>query len=252
MKRIFVLLTIAFFLVACGDVKVHEDVDEEVAKDVLQLMDVVTKNVDKDILYEDASSNDKNLVDTYYKKYLGEFSIKKDLYDGVNEDILIISNATAVRYEQGITLDTEKDDLKESEERLKEFVKTGKGYDHNDDDKEDSEGERRSGVSSEIIDDASELVKLIEELVEGNTGFEELDEEGNDYKLINTFDSNGYKEDEEEYSSDEDYIITSLDILVSDYKLYGVEGLVDGLKVDQDSLLTKIESVNFFINEAEE
>lgn len=128
-KILFVLLLSIVLLAACGETNIHEDVDEEVAKDALQLMDVVTKNVDKGILYEDADSNDKNVVDTYYDKYMGEFSTKKGLYDGVNEDILIISNATTVRYMEGITLETEKESLKDSESNLKEFISTGEGYD---------------------------------------------------------------------------------------------------------------------------
>lgn len=125
-KHIMILLTV-MLLTACS-VEIHEDVDEEVASDALQLMETVVKNVNKDILYEDASTHDRNIVDSYYDKYIGEFSSKKGLYDGVNEDILIISNATAVRYMKGITLDTEKDELKESEKRLKEFITTGEGY----------------------------------------------------------------------------------------------------------------------------
>lgn len=132
MRKYILLLIAAMFLVACGNVKVHENVDEEVAEDATQLMDVVTKNVKKDILYEEADSKDKNVVDSYYDKYIGKFSTKKDLYDGVNEDILIISNATAVSYKDGITLETEKEDLKESKNTLKRFIETGVGYDLNE------------------------------------------------------------------------------------------------------------------------
>lgn len=129
MKKLFIFFIVAMFLVSCGsNVKIHENVDEEVAKDALQLMEVVTRNVDKGILYEDANSNDRNVVDSYYDKYIGQFSTKKDLYDDVNKDILIIANATAVRYMKGITLETEKEDLKDSEKRLKEFITTGEGY----------------------------------------------------------------------------------------------------------------------------
>ncbi|GIO22443.1 hypothetical protein [Oceanobacillus sp. J11TS1] len=126
MKKVLFILLLVLFLSACGNVEIHEDVNEEVAKDALQLMDVVTTNVDKGIAYED--SDDKGTVDEYYKKYLGEFSTKKGIYSGVNEDILIIANATTVRYMDGITLETEKENLKESEERLKEFISTGEGY----------------------------------------------------------------------------------------------------------------------------
>ncbi|MBP1967993.1 putative S18 family serine protease [Virgibacillus natechei] len=129
MKKILLMLSLSLILLsACNSVNIHEDVDEEVAEDALQLMDVVTTNVDKGTLYEDASSEDQNVVDSYYSKYMGEFSTKKDLYDDVDEDILIISNATTARYMEGITLETEKDSLKDSEERLKEFVESGEGY----------------------------------------------------------------------------------------------------------------------------
>lgn len=129
MKRIFVLMFTAFILSSCGQVEIHENVDEELASDALQLAEVVTENIDKGNLYEDADGTDKNVVDSYYDKYIGEFSTNKGLYDGVNEDITIIANAIAVRYKQGVTLETEKEDLKEDSERLKEFISTGEGYD---------------------------------------------------------------------------------------------------------------------------
>lgn len=127
MKRALLIL-IVLFLAACGKTKIHENVDEELAKDALQLMEVVTNNVDKGILYEDADSNDKSVIDGYYDKYLGKFSTKKGSYEGVNEHISIIANATYARYIDGISLDTEKDNLKESEERLKEFISSGEGF----------------------------------------------------------------------------------------------------------------------------
>ena len=130
MKKVLGIgIILLIMLVGCSNVQIHDDVDEEVANDALQLMDVVTKNVDKGTLYEDASSKDRNIVDSYYDKYIGKFNTKKGIYDGVDDDILIISKATTVKFKKGITLETEKEDLKESESNLKEFISTGKGYD---------------------------------------------------------------------------------------------------------------------------
>ena len=53
MQRLIVVLLSVIVLVACGSTEIHEDIDEELASDALQLMEVVTKNVEKDILYED-------------------------------------------------------------------------------------------------------------------------------------------------------------------------------------------------------
>lgn len=166
MKKVLFVILVALFLSACNDdVKIHEDVDEEVAKDALQLMDIVTKNVDEGITYED--SDDKGTVDEYYKKYLGEFSYRKDLYSGVDEDILIIANATATRYIDGITLETEIDSLKESEERLKEFISTGEGYNLGNDDSGEEEDNQdiAENVSHESVDykkDALEVARLVD------------------------------------------------------------------------------------------
>lgn len=132
MKRLTIALGILMLTVvlsACGDLNVHDDVDEELAEDSWQMMVVVSKNVDKDIMYEDAESEDKNIVDSYYDKYAGEFSTLDGIFEGVDEDISIIANATVVKYKQGITLDTEKEDLEDSKDNMKEFIESGEGYD---------------------------------------------------------------------------------------------------------------------------
>lgn len=236
MRKYILLVIAAMFLVACGDVKVHEDVNEEVAEDALQLMKVVTKNVDKDTLYEDASSNDKNVVDSYYKKYIGEFSTKKSLYDGVDEDILIVSNATAVRYMDGITLETEKEDLKDSNDTLKEFVESGQGYSHKEE-SDERELTERKGMSEDVIEDAIFLSDLIEELLDEGVLYEDLDESDSRYASIENFDYDEYKNDDEEYSLSEMIILGNVRTLVSDYQLRDI------LELSTDDLYDGVESV---------
>lgn len=235
-RKLLILLMAAMFLAACRGPKIHENVNDEVAKDALQLMDVVTKNVDKGILYEDANNNDKNVVDTYYNKYMGQFSTKKDLYDGVDEDILIISNATAARYMEGITLDTEKEDLKDSEQRLREFVKSGKGYSHKKEGNDEQLIERE-GMAEEIIEDARYLSDVAEELLDEGVLFSSVDENDPRYVSMDSFDSNSYKNDDEEYSIEELLILGSIQNLVSDYVLQNV------LDLTVDDLYERVENV---------
>lgn len=212
MRKVLLIAVLSTLLVGCNDTKIHENVNEEVATDALQLMDAVVKNVDKGVAYEDADS--KDVVDNYYDKYMGRFSTKKDLYDKVNEDILIIANATAARYKEGISLETEKEELKEDQQQLKEFVSTGQGY--------EEYPEPRKGVSSEFVNDSLEVVELIDYLVNDlDYGFDDLEEEDTD--IIFSYSERKYLNEDEEFSATESNIYSAVEEAISFLLIQGEE-----------------------------
>jgi hypothetical protein len=125
MKRIVILLGALLLLVGCSeDVKIHENVRTEIATDALQVVDVIVTNVENEIDYEDAE--DKDVIDAYQYKYSKENSdFNRELYDGVNERVMVTASATVYRYVEGVVLDTQKEEIKFSKERLVEYITTG-------------------------------------------------------------------------------------------------------------------------------
>jgi len=120
------IILLVMLLSACGSGKVHESVDEGIAKDARQVMDRIKYNVDKGIAIEDVSDEDDKLFDNYTKKYIDENSLYKSGYKDVEEDILIMSSGSLVKYAKGISLESEIETLKDNEEIMEECITTGK------------------------------------------------------------------------------------------------------------------------------
>ncbi len=126
MRKYILLLMAAMFLVACGDVKIHENVDEQVAEDSIQVMDRIIDNIENDIDIEDASEDDHKVFERYTNKYIDKTdTIPIDL-DGVNESISVMAAGSLVKYAKGASLESDKEDIKENYEYMIQFIEEGK------------------------------------------------------------------------------------------------------------------------------
>lgn len=124
MKRLLLLLPI--LLMACGSVKIHENVDEEHAKDAMQVMDRISYYVDKEISIEDVDEKDHLLFERYTNKYIEKTDVIPVNLEGVDKSINIMATAALVRYAKGATLESDKEDIKESYDYMIQFIKEGK------------------------------------------------------------------------------------------------------------------------------
>ena len=114
------------FLVACGNVKIHENVDEQVAKDSMQVMDRIIYNIDKDIPIEDVEDDDHELFERFTNKYIDKSdTIPVDL-EGVDKSVNVMASGSLVKYAKGASLESDKEDIKESYDTMIEFIETGK------------------------------------------------------------------------------------------------------------------------------
>ncbi len=114
-------------LVGCGNnVKIHENVNEQVAKDSMQVMDRILYNIDKDIAIEDVSEDDHKLFERFTNKYIDKTdTIPVDL-EGVDKSVNIMAAASLVTYAKGVSLESDKEDIKENYEYMMDFIETGK------------------------------------------------------------------------------------------------------------------------------
>lgn len=127
MKKLLILLLLALVLVACDSPKIHENVDEGVANDSIQLMEMILKNADDGISIEDVNEDDEKLFISYKKKYIDEdVTIPLNL-NKAEEDIVLMASASLVAFANGLSLESDKDRVKENNEYMIEFIESGKG-----------------------------------------------------------------------------------------------------------------------------
>src|SRR5690625_887990 len=125
MKRILILLIAIVFLVACGEVKVHDNVDAQVAKDSIQVMDRIMYNVDKEIPIEEVDEKDDRIFERYYERYIGEEDTIPLNLEVVDESIVVMGSASLVRYAKGASLESDKEYILENHESMLEYLETG-------------------------------------------------------------------------------------------------------------------------------
>jgi len=114
------------FLVACGGTKIHENVDESVAKDSMQVMDRIIYNIDKGISIEEVSEEDNSLFERYFDKYIEGEDIFSPKLEGVDYDIYIMASGSLVTYAKGASLESDKESIKENNDLMMKLIKTGK------------------------------------------------------------------------------------------------------------------------------
>ncbi|MBO1003752.1 hypothetical protein [Pseudogracilibacillus auburnensis] len=126
MKKYLLMFVALLLLTACGEVKIHENVDEQVAKDSMQVMDRILDNIDKDLPIEDVSEDDHKLFERFTNKYIEKTDVIPIELDGVDESIYLMASGGLIKYAKGASLESDKEDIKENYEYMIKFIETGK------------------------------------------------------------------------------------------------------------------------------
>lgn len=110
--------------------------------------------------------------------------------------------------------------------------------------------EQRKGVSEELQEDAMEIAETIRDLyIYQDLTYEELDGDSEEYSIINRFDYESYKNEDEEYSKQESSIINNVMSLIADYMLHETETEEGTIRVRGDDMMEKIHCIEKNINE---
>ncbi|GGN59399.1 lipoprotein [Oceanobacillus indicireducens] len=123
-KYLFILLSI-LILAACGEVKIHENVDEEVAKDSMQVMDRIFENIDNGIAIEDVSENDHKLFERFTNKYIDKTDTIPIELDGVDYSISLMASDSLIKYAKGASLESDKAVIEENYEYMMRYIEEG-------------------------------------------------------------------------------------------------------------------------------
>ncbi len=126
MKRILLFLSTSLFLLSCGNVKIHENVDEDLAKDAMQVVEAIIKNVEDGVQIEEVSVEDDALFESYYNKYLnGDSALPIQDFQGADKTIEIMASGSLVKYSKGISLESDKESLMENKRIMIESIESG-------------------------------------------------------------------------------------------------------------------------------
>lgn len=124
MKKLFVLLLISLLLVACGDIKIHENVDEDLANDSIQVIDVILNNINKDIDFDEMEEKEMSLIEKYKNKH-GDVTSAYNLYNELNGSIVFYTGAIISNYEDGIPFESDKERINFMKETVEDIIITG-------------------------------------------------------------------------------------------------------------------------------
>lgn len=125
MKKLFFVLVAILLLAGCGKVKIHENVNEQVAEDSMQVMDRILYNIDKDIPIDSISEQDEKLFERFTNKYIDKTDVIPVDLDGVDRSINIMATASLVKYAKGVSLESDKDEIKENYDYMIQFIEEG-------------------------------------------------------------------------------------------------------------------------------
>lgn len=120
------VLLLSVNLISCNKVEIHEDVNEEVAKDAMQLVNTINKNVKNKVSLEKVSEEDEDIIFRYASKYIDEDNIMPLKLSQADEDIVTMASSSLIKYAKGIALESDIKELEENEDLMMKFIETGK------------------------------------------------------------------------------------------------------------------------------
>lgn len=124
MKKVL-LLGLILLLAGCGGPNIHENVDKEVAKDSIQVMERILYNIDNDTAIEDVSEDDHRLFERFTNKYINETDVLPVELEGVDKSINTMATGSLVSYAKGVSLESDKEDIRENYDYMMQFIEEG-------------------------------------------------------------------------------------------------------------------------------
>ncbi|API92704.1 MULTISPECIES: hypothetical protein [unclassified Virgibacillus] len=104
--------------------------------------------------------------------------------------------------------------------------------------------EQRNGLDDKLVTDVLEVADTINELyVDLDIAYDELDVESEAFNIINGFEYDKYKNDDEEYSPKEDYLINQTLLLISDYMLHESVTEEGTIRERGDDMMEKVDHI---------
>lgn len=129
MKKVSVLIAAIslLVLVACGNQKVHENVNEGLANDSLQAMTIINNAIKSDITVEELEESKLRKLFGFQDKY-HENDMLFEVFNEVDEDIITFTLGSISKYANSNLIESDVNDLMENVEAVELMIKNGKPY----------------------------------------------------------------------------------------------------------------------------
>lgn|SRR5699024_2420922 len=129
-KSLLIVKTSLFLLilVACNDMKIHENVDEDLAEDSIQVMNILDNALEEDVLVDDLPKEDVSKLNSYGDKYNESDRETTLIFNGTEEDIITFSLGTITRYTMYTGLESDEKVILDGKDSIEEMIKTGNEY----------------------------------------------------------------------------------------------------------------------------
>ncbi len=121
------IIMAALLLVGCGN-KTADNIDENLANDSRQVLNVLSDALEEDMLTDDLPQDKVDILNSYGDKYYEEDRDSALFFNEVEENIITFSLATITRYVQYTGLESDKDKILEGKKSVDDMIKTGKTY----------------------------------------------------------------------------------------------------------------------------
>ncbi|WP_155974832.1 hypothetical protein [Virgibacillus sp. CM-4] len=128
MKKVLVVLSILITLMLFGcsnETKIHENINEELAQDSLQVMSIIEKAVEQDQTSDELDDSDYKKLVSYKDKYLNP----DDSFVVIGEaddDIITFTLGTISQYSDSGLLESDKKDFLKNKENVEKIIEQGK------------------------------------------------------------------------------------------------------------------------------
>ncbi len=110
-----------------NETKIHENINEELAQDSLQVMSIIEKSVEQDHTSDELDDSDYKKLFSYKNKYLNQ----EDSFMVIGEaddDIITFTLGTISRYSDSGLLESDKKDFLENKENVEKIIEQGKKF----------------------------------------------------------------------------------------------------------------------------
>lgn len=114
-------------MVGCGEVKVHENVNEDLANDSLQVMNIIEEAANSDTIIDDLADEDLMKLVGFQEKY-HENDMLFVTFSEADENIITFTVGSSSKYSKSKLIDSDVKEFTENKEAIEAMIESGKPY----------------------------------------------------------------------------------------------------------------------------
>ncbi|UTR15508.1 hypothetical protein MM221_02650 [Salipaludibacillus sp. LMS25] len=125
--RYLYFILMGVLLVGCNQVSIHENVNEDLANDAMQVMDIIAEAIESDTVLENLPEEDIYKLYGFKDKY-DDNDMLFEVFSDADEDIITFVLGSTGKYANSKLIQSDTDDLMENREAVIAMIESGKNY----------------------------------------------------------------------------------------------------------------------------